>query len=258
MRIAFLNPSPRNPASGASHEKIQALLRGYCSPGTELDLHYPDDFEGARVMRTMGAQNVLTGLSHAMATSALIRKTVWAEEHGYDAVIQSNTFDPGVESGRLAVRIPVIGVMRCTLHAAATLADRIGVTVPLAGHVPYTRRIIRSYGMQDFVTDVRAVGVYGEDGDGLKDDLFKAAVETMNGVVRDTGCEAIIPLGGALIPYVVDPGDLEREVGVPVMNTKSISIRFAETCHALGLSHSSITYPSGALTPADFNAKAYA
>ena len=257
MRIMFLNQAPRNPKGDAGHERVQSLLRSYCSPGTELDLIYPDDFEGARVMRTMGAQSVLTGLHHAMATSSLIRKTVWAEENGYDAVIQSNTFDPGVEPGRLAVRIPVIGVMKCTLHAAAILSDRIGVTVPLAGHVPYTRRIIRSYGMQDFVTDVRAVGVYGEDGDGLKDALFKAAVETMKGVVRDTGAEAIIPLGGALIPYVVDPVDIQREVGVPIFNTKSTSIRFAETCFALGMSHSPITYPAGPLTPADFSAKAY-
>ena len=68
-----------------------------------------------------------------------------------------------------------------------------------------------------------------------KHELFDAALETMQGLVRDTGPEAIIPLGGALIPYVVDPLDLQREVGVPVLNTKSISIRFAETCHALGL-----------------------
>ena len=257
MRIMFLNQAPRNPRGDATYEKVQSLLRSYCSPGTELDLCYPDDFEGARVMRTMSGQSVLTGLHHAMATSALIRKTVWAEHNGYDAVIQSNTFDPGVESGRLAVRIPVIGVMKCTLHAAATLSDRIGVTVPLPGHVPYTRRIIRMYGMQDFVTDVRAVGVYGEDGDGLKDDLFKAAVETMQGVVRDTEAEAIVPLGGALIPYIVDPVDLQREVGVPIFNTKSTSIRFAEACHALGMSHSPITYPSGKLTLEDFQSKAF-
>ena len=50
-------------------------------------------------MRTMGGQSILTGLHHAMATAALIRKTVWAQDNGYDAVIQSNTFDPGVEPG---------------------------------------------------------------------------------------------------------------------------------------------------------------
>ncbi|MPZ13217.1 MAG: hypothetical protein GEU73_02110 [Chloroflexi bacterium] len=257
MRIMFLNQAPMNPLAQASHERVQSLLRSYASPGTKLDLLYPDDFEGARVMRAMGSQSVLTGLHHALATATLIRKTVWAEQNGYDAVIQSNTFDPGVEAGRLAVRIPVIGILRTTVHAAATLSDRIGITVPLAGHVPYTWRILRSYGLQDFVTDIQAVGEYGEDMDARKDQLFTHAVETMQAVIRDTRAECIIPLGGALIPYVVDPADLQREVGVPVLNTKAITIRFAETCVGLGMSHSPITYPSAKLSVEDFSAYAF-
>jgi len=69
--------------------------------------------------------------------------------------------------------------------------------------------------------------------------------------------EGILPLGGALIPYVVDPLDLQRELGVPVFNTKSTSIRFAETCHALGLTHSQITYPTADLSYADFTSRAF-
>jgi allantoin racemase len=257
MRIMFLNQSPLNPRASNRDSRVQDLLRSYCSPGTELDLLYPDDFEGARVMRTMGGQSILTGLHHAMATAALIRKTVWAQDNGYDAVIQSNTFDPGVEPGRLAVRIPVIGVLRTTLHVAANLADRIGITVPLEGHVPYTWRIVRSYGMQDFVTDIRAVGVYGEDIDARKDELFDNAVKTMKGVIRDTSPHCIIPLGGALIPYVVDPADLQKEVGIPVLNTKAIGINFAEMCVRTGMSHSPVTYPSGKLRYEDFTAHAF-
>jgi hypothetical protein len=50
---------------------------------------------------------------------------------------------------------------------------------------------------------------------------------------------------------------LQREVGVPVLNTKSISIRFAETCVNLGLSHSPRTYPTAELRYEDFSALAY-
>jgi Asp/Glu/hydantoin racemase len=250
----WLSHTPRNP-NHPGDDHVQNLLRSYTSPGTELDVYNVDDFEGARVMRSMSEQSILTGLSHAVATLAIIRKIVWAQENGYDAVIQSNTFDPGVEQGRLAVRIPVIGCMRTTLHAATTLCDRIAVTVPLPGHVPYTRRILRMYGLEHFVADIRSVGVYGETVD--KQELFDAALATMQGLVRDVNPEGILPLGGALIPYVVDPLDLQRELGVQVFNTKSISIRFAETCHALGLSHSLITYPTAKLNYADFTSRAF-
>jgi Asp/Glu/hydantoin racemase len=151
----------------------------------------------------------------------------------------------------------VIGVFRATLHTAATLADRIGITVPLAGHVPHTWRILRAYGMADFVADIRPIEIYGDNLQTRKDEILAVTIKTMRGLVDDRGAEAIIPLGGALFPYVVDPRDLEREVGVPVHNTKSIGIRFAETCVALGVTHSPRTYPAAHLTYEDFGAKAF-
>ena len=45
-----------------------------------------------------------------------------SEQNGYDAVISSNTFDPGVDGGRLAVGITVIGLCRTAMHAALTLS----------------------------------------------------------------------------------------------------------------------------------------
>jgi len=101
------------------------------------------------------------------------------------------------------------------------------------------------------------VGMYGEDMDQRHDELLANAVKTMQGIIRDTGAECIVPLGGALIPYVVDPNDIAKEIGIPVFNTKSTSIRFAEACFALGMSHSPITYPTAKLNPEDFVAHAY-
>jgi Asp/Glu/hydantoin racemase len=257
MRIMFLSVTPEDPAHKESNARVEELLNSYASPGTSVELAWPDDHPGSRVGVTMGAQSVRTGLHHAMQTSALVRKIVWAEETGYDAVIQSNTFDPGVEAGRLAVRIPVVGLLRTSLHVATTLADRIGITVPLEGHLPYTRRILRSYGMQDFVTDIRVIGMYGEGLAARKGELLEHTVGVMRSLVEDTGAECLIPLGGALFPYIVSPADLEQQVGVPVLNTKSIGIRFTEMCVQFGMTHSHRTYPSQRLSYDNFTELAY-
>ena len=108
---------------------------------------------------------MLNGLHHMMEVPSIVRKIFWAAQNGYDAVISSNTFDPGVDGGRLAVNIPVIGLLRASMHAACILADRVGITVPLAPHVPYTWRILRAYGLDRFVSDIRPIGVYGKDVD---------------------------------------------------------------------------------------------
>ena len=90
-----------------------------------------------------------------------------------------------------------------------------------------------------------------------KKQLYDKCVEVMRALALDTSAEYIVPLGGALIPYVVDPKDLEREVGVPVMNTKIVAIRFAELCVEAGMSQSPIAYPRGELSYDDFLRPAY-
>ena len=165
IRILFLDHAPRKQSADRLYDPtpIERLLNSYANPGTKIEIGYPDNFDGSKVGLLLGEQDKLNGLDHLMADPALIRKIVWAQQNGYDAVIQSNTFDPGVEGGRLAVTIPVIGPFRTAMHTALMLCDRIGVTTPLASDVPRTRRILRAYGLESFVADIKPVGVYGKD-----------------------------------------------------------------------------------------------
>jgi Asp/Glu/hydantoin racemase len=251
MRIMFLNQAPRRSAAYEA-AKIEAQLNSYASPGTKVEIVFPDDYEGAQLYDTIGAQSVLNGLHHMMETPAIVRKIFWAAQNGYDAVISSNTFDPGVDGGRLAVEIPVIGLLRTSMHAALTLADRVGITVPLAGHVPYTWRILRSYGLDRFVSDIRPLGVYGKDIAKRKQEIFDITTKLIRSLIEETRAEIILPLGGALIPYVVDPADLAKATGAQVLNTKAIGIRFAEMCVTFGMTQSALTYPKAKLAYEDF------
>lgn len=250
MRILFLNQAPKNPAYDV--DKIEALLNTYGSPGTRIEIGFPDDYEGSQLFDTIGKQSALNGLHHLMEAPSIVRKIFWAAQNGYDAVISSNTFDPGVDGGRLAVDIPVIGLLRTAMHAALTLADRVGIVVPLDTHVPYTWRILRTYGLDRFVSDIKPIGVYGKDIKTRKDEIFDITKRLIRSLVDDTRAEIIVPLGGALIPYVVDPDALARATGVQVMNTKAIGIRFAEMCVAFGMTQSALTYPRPKLDYADF------
>jgi Asp/Glu/hydantoin racemase len=251
MRIMFLNQAP---ARSAAYEKetIEKQLNSYASAGTKVEIVFPDDYEGSQVYEKIGSQSALNGLHHMMETPSIVRKIFWAAENGYDAVISSNTFDPGVDGGRLAVDIPVIGLLRTSMHAALTLADRVGITVPLAGHVPYTWRILRTLGLDSFVSDIRPIGIYGKDIKTRKAEITDVTIKLINGLVKETRAEIILPLGGALIPYVVDPAELAKATGAQVLNTKAIGIRFAEMCVACGMTQSALTYPRAKLSYEDF------
>ena len=251
MRICFLNQAPKKSAAYEA-ARIEAQLNSYASPGTKVEIGFPDDYAGSQLMNTIGAQSKLNGLHHMMETPSIVRKIFWAAENGYDAVISSNTFDPGVDGGRLAVNIPVIGLHRTAMHAALTLADRVGITVPLAPHVPYTWRLMRTIGLDRFVSDIRPIGIYGADISQRGTEIYDTTVKVMRGLLDETRAEILLPLGGAIIPYVVDPKDLAKAVGAQVLNTKAIGIRFAEMCVACGMTQSAITYPKAKLSYGDF------
>jgi Asp/Glu/hydantoin racemase len=254
MRILFVDQQPRTEKSVQPYDiaRIEALLNSYASPGTHIEIGFPDDYAGSQLMNTIGAQSKLNGLHHMMETPSIVRKIFWAAENGYDAVISSNTFEPGVDGGRLAVNIPVIGLMRTAMHVALTLADRVGITVPLPPHVPYTWRLLRTHGLDRFVSDIRPIGIYGADIAQRGPEIFDTTVKVMRGLLAQTRAEILLPLGGAIIPYVVDPKDLAKAVGVQVLNTKAIGIRFAETCVACGMTQSAMTYPKAKLSYEDF------
>lgn len=264
MRIMMLNQSPRNPNDPDAteyHERVQALLNSYASPGTQVELHYPDDHPGAGIPRAMARQGARSELNYFTSTPALIRKAVWAEQNGFDAIIQSNNFEPAVEATRFAVRIPVIGLCRATIHVAANFAERIGVTVPFDYYAPTARRLLQQYDLKHYVTEVRSMGLdavpRGDEVAHMRPLILERAAQVMRDLVRETGAEVIVPLGGAVIPYIVDPKDLEREVGVTVFNPKVVGIRLAEMCVQFGYTHSDRTYPPARLQDADFDSYLY-
>ena len=251
MRIMFLNHTFKRPGDDKREARVLALLQGYASSGTTIEIHYPEDLGGGGVLRHLEQRRVLSGLHHILETPALVKKIVEAEGSGFDAVVQSNTFDPGVEAARLAVRIPVVGLLRSSCHFAACLCDRFGFIVPLQSHAPYVFRLMEGYRMGHFVTAVKAVDVYESDMSKQHGVILERAVELGREMVAG-GAQAIIPLGGLLFPYEVSPEELEREVGVPVINTKAVGVRFAELMVMSKVTHSQRAYPwAGGLKPED-------
>ena len=242
MRIMFLNHSfHRHSPELEAH--IRKLLASYASPGTEFELAYPEDLGGGEVLSLLEERKALSGLHHILETPALVKKAIEAEHQGFDAVMQSNTFDPGVEASRLAVRIPVIGLLRASLHFAASICDRFGLIVPLATHMPHTMRLVQTYGMAAFVCGIKTVGLY-DTGDlsGYHDTVVERTLAVGKELVRE-GAQAIIPLGGKIFPYVVTPDELEPELGVPVINTKAVGVSQAELMVRSNISHSIKAYP---------------
>ena len=253
-RVPRADQSPaRGRADGdAQSEPNRSLIntyRSYASPGTEVDSYTPDPYPGPDPDPGTGGTD--RHLRYYMSVPAIVQKTVWAEENGYDAVIQSNNFEHGVEASRMAVRIPVLGLCRTTMHLAATFAGRIGVTVPLDGYYVLARNLLESYGLMGYVSDIRSLGFDDvpapDQVPALRPVMFERTAEVMRSLVKETRAECIVPLGGAVVPSILDPKELAAEVGVPVFNPRAVGVRTAELCVQLGISQSPLTYPKAVM-----------
>jgi len=243
MRIMALSHTFVRGSDEESETRRLERLHQYASPGTTIEIHYPDDLGGSEVLHHQRRTKTLAGLHHVLETPALVKKIIEAERDGFDAVVQTDAFDPGVEAARLAVRIPVVGALRASCHFAATLCDRFALTVPLDSYVPYVWRLVETYRMTHFVTGIKVIGMY-EPGDLSKyhDAILERTVTVTRELVAD-GAQALIPLAARLVPAAVGAEEVEREVGIPVINTQAVSIRFAELMVSSKTIHSQKAYP---------------
>src|ERR1700751_1825305 len=160
-----------------------------------------------------------------------------AEKEGYDAVVPLGTLDLGVEGGKAAVDLPVVGPTEACLHVASLIGDRFGVMVYHPSLVTFSRAIIRRYGMES-----RIVG-FGVSGFDLPD-LAAHHDEVVDNFVReakklvDQGAEVFYPMGISQCPVHIKPAGHQQQGGGPVVEGTGPPIRMAGMLAGLGLSQS--------------------
>lgn len=172
-----------------------------------------------------------------LVAPAFIESFRRAEKEGYNAVVPLGTLDLGVDGGKSAVDIPVVGPTEACLHLASLIGDRFGVMVYHESMVAFSRAIIRRYGMEQ-----RIVGI-GTSGFDLPD-LAAHHDEVVDNFVREAkklvaqGAEVVYPMGISQCPVHIKPQWLQEQLGVPVVEGIGAPIRIAALLAGLGLSQS--------------------
>ncbi|MEE9569513.1 MAG: aspartate/glutamate racemase family protein, partial [Candidatus Binatia bacterium] len=93
----------------------------------------------------------LTPMEIQIVAPIFIESFKRAEREGYDAVVPLGMLDLGVDGGKSAVDIPVVGPTEACLHLASIIGDRFGLMVYHESLVSFSRAIVRRYGMESHV-----------------------------------------------------------------------------------------------------------
>jgi allantoin racemase len=172
-----------------------------------------------------------------------------AERQGYDAVVPLGMLDLGVDGGRSAVDIPVVGPLQATLHIAAQVGENFGIVCYHPSAIPRHRAQTKAYGMEDWIAGRRASGFYLQHIAANKDKMVESFLSAARALIEEDGADVIIPQGITQCPVQMDPKWLAAELGVPVVEGIGAPIRLAALLVSLGLRHSRIRWQKAGSQP---------
>jgi len=211
----------------------QAVLR-CASPGTDI---------GFEVIKATFFRRSNSQVNSLSAGPLVAEVAVKAEANGYNAVVPFGTLDAGVELARNLVNIPVVGAGQSVLHLGAQLSNRLGVVAYEDKSIPFMRKQMHAWRVADSVVGLRGIGIPLPESTKNRDIMRGRFIEVARGLIADCDAEIIVPMGVTMVPVQYSPQEMEKEIGVPVMDALKTSIQTAEMMVRMGLTHSVRTYP---------------
>jgi len=221
MRIKVINPN----STAAMTAVIAAAARAAASPSTEI----------VAATSPSGPASIEGHYDEAVSVIGLLEEIRAGERDGCDGYVVACFGDPGLLAAREAARGPVLGIAEAAMHAASFLSTGFSVVTTLGRTRVIAEQLVRNYGMEHHCRRVRATELAVLELDDPASDARARILAECRRALDQDGSGAIV-LGCAGMADLA--ADLQRELGVPVIDGVGIAVRFVEALCGLGLSTS--------------------
>jgi len=221
MRIFVVNPNTSESMTDHLRRELERVKRA----DTELTV----------VCSEYGPITIESAYDEALAQPATLERVRQANEEGYDAVILACFSDPGLDAAKEISEIPVIGIEEATMHVAAMLGHKFSVTTSGRNRVPTRDLHVREHGLESRFASTLVLDMSVAEMDANPEKAKARILEVAREAVAEAGTEVIILGCAGLAGYAAD---VERELGVVVLDPSSVALKVAEALVDLGLRHS--------------------
>ncbi len=221
MRIKVINPN----STASMTEVIASAARAAASPGTEI----------LAATNPSGPASIEGHYDEAVSVIGLLDEIRAGERDGCDGYVVACFGDPGLLAAREAARGPVLGIAEAAMHAASFLATGFSVVTTLGRTRIIAEHLLRNYGMEHHCRRVHATELAVLELDDPASDARAKILDACRRTLDEDGSGAIV-LGCAGMADLA--ADLQRELGVPVIDGVGIAVRFVEALCGLGLATS--------------------
>lgn len=223
MKILIINPNTSLTMTEKIRKNANAVKRADCEVTVVCLEHGPITIESS--------YDEAYAIAHAID---LVKK---ANNEGYDAIILSCFCEIGVEAAREISSIPVFGMEEPTLAVALTLGDKFGVMTEKRPRVAMKKRHVRRYGLLDRMASIRPLELSVAELDAEPERTKATGMALARQMVLEDGAEVIIMGCAAMAGY---SDELERELGIPVLDPLKVSLKFTEAMVDMGVMHSRV------------------
>ncbi len=189
------------------------------------------DTEIIAVSPKMGPASIESFYDEYLSIPGVLEEVKKGEEEGVDAYVIACYGDPGLQAAREVTTAPVVGIAEASMYMASILAARFSVVTVLPRIKTMIEELVEGYGMEKRVVNVRTtpMGVLDFEADPEKG--MEMLRQESRRAIEEDHAEAIL-LGCAGMAEFAD--DLEKELGVPVIDGVVAGVKFAEAIVDLG------------------------
>jgi len=189
------------------------------------------DTEIIAVSPKMGPASIESFYDEYLSIPGVLEEVKKGEEEGVDAYVIACYGDPGLQAAREVTTAPVVGIAEASMYMASILAARFSVVTVLPRIKTMIEELVESYGMEKRVVNVRTTPMGVLDFEAYPEKGMEMLRQESRRAIEEDHAEAIL-LGCAGMAEFAD--DLEKELGVPVIDGVVAGVKFAEAIVDLG------------------------
>jgi len=184
-----------------------------------------------------GPVSVESMYDETLAGAQILPLVQKANEEGYDAIILACFSDPGLDAAKEISDVLVLGIEETSLHVAAMLGHKFSITVGYPRRPPIREWHARLRGVENAYASCLVMNMSVLDMHAKPAEAKARILELGRRAVQEEGVEVIILGCAGLSGYAED---LERELGVTVVDPSAVTLKVAEGLAELGVRHSKI------------------
>jgi len=238
MKVRVIRPGSKQNTDPEFMDHSARVTQSYVPTGMEIETVFLDAGDhGGPMIGHINEARIMSSAHH------IVHEVMRAEKEGWDAVYLSGEYDVGAEIARHLVNIPVIDGGTVPTRFAPLLGDRICLLAVEDSLKPYTRKLLRRWGVENSITSMRTWNISLPELWGRRNEVKDLTIRICKEAIAQDDINVILPFCTVFTPFIVRPEEIEDAIGIPVVNSVAVCLKTVEMFVDLKIRKNQKMYP---------------